>query len=147
MASAGARRNEAPDQPPHLDACGFYTDGIPRFSTRRPVSMAPLIPELNHTLHQATRFAIMSHLLKAGGGDQFPDVKRALGFKNASALSTHVTVLENAGYLKVRKSFKGRMTRTDLVMTARGQRAFEKHKEQLERMSEPSETAAPEAVA
>ena len=109
--------------------------------------MAPLIPELNHTLHQATRFAIMSHLLKAGGGDQFPDVKRALGFKNASALSTHVTVLENAGYLKVRKSFKGRMTRTDLVMTARGQRAFEKHKEQLERMSEPSETAAPEAVA
>jgi len=108
--------------------------------------MAPLIPELNHTLHQATRFAIMSHLLKAGGGDQFPNVKRALGFKHASALSTHVSVLENAGYLKVRKSFKGRMTRTDLVVTARGHNAFNKHLEDLDRMSARG-IAAPEAVA
>ena len=100
--------------------------------------MAPLIPELNHTLHQAARFAIMAHLIAAGGEARFLDVQRVLGMKNASALTTHSTVLENAGYLKIRKSFEGRTPRTDLCLTARGQRAFEKHKEMLDAMSKPA---------
>ena len=57
--------------------------------------------------------------------------------KSASALTTHTVILKNAGYLKVRKSFEGRMTRTDLCLTAKGQRAFEKHKEMLDGISKP----------
>jgi DNA-binding MarR family transcriptional regulator len=42
-------------------------------------------------------------------------------------LSTHMSKLEEAGYLEVEKSFKGRRPNTTLRLTPRGRKAFQEY--------------------
>lgn len=48
-----------------------------------------------------------------------------------SALSKQITALEDAGYVKVRKTSVGRRPRTYLSLTARGRKALRTHLEAL----------------
>ncbi|GAB1695114.1 transcriptional regulator [Krasilnikovia sp. M28-CT-15] len=48
-----------------------------------------------------------------------------------SVLSKQITALEQAGYLKVRKAFVGRRTRTYLSLTAAGRAALAAHRRAL----------------
>jgi DNA-binding PadR family transcriptional regulator len=47
-------------------------------------------------------------------------------------LSVHARKLEEAGHLACRKSFEGRLPRTDFRITARGRRALEKYLAHME---------------
>jgi len=49
----------------------------------------------------------------------------------AGNISSHMTKLEDAGYVKVRKSFVGKRPQTMFRLTAKGRRAFEKYRKVL----------------
>jgi DNA-binding PadR family transcriptional regulator len=47
-------------------------------------------------------------------------------------LSVHARKLEDAGYITCRKSFEGRVPRTDYSLTAPGRRALERYLDHME---------------
>ncbi|MQA92079.1 MAG: helix-turn-helix domain-containing protein [Gemmatimonas sp.] len=51
-------------------------------------------------------------------------------------LSVHARKLEEAGYLECRKSFNGRVPRTDFRLTSLGRRAFERYLDHMEALIE-----------
>jgi DNA-binding MarR family transcriptional regulator len=61
----------------------------------------------------------------------FNELKAQLG-ATAGNLSVHARKLEEAGHLACRKSFEGRLPRTDFRITARGRRALEKYLAHME---------------
>ena len=46
-------------------------------------------------------------------------------------LSSHMTKLEEAGYLEVKKTFKGRRPNTMLKLTEKGRQAFQTYRQQM----------------
>jgi DNA-binding MarR family transcriptional regulator len=49
-------------------------------------------------------------------------------------LSSHVEKLEDAGYVKVTKSFNGKITNTQYALTSQGRQALEKHWKMLDNL-------------
>ena len=95
---------------------------------RQPVETK--IPDFDRLIHEKTRLAIVSALA----------VNRSLTFNELKAIlettdgnvSVHARKLEEANYLACRKSFKGRIPRTEYSLTAAGRRAFEKYLSHME---------------
>lgn len=87
---------------------------------------------LDDVIHQKVRLGVMSSLMASGESD-FNFLKSALGVSDGN-LSTHLTVLEEAGYIAVRKEFVGKKPRTTYAPTDRGRKAFEEYVAVLERL-------------
>ena len=85
---------------------------------------------LDDVIHQKVRLGVMSCLMASGEAD-FNFLKAALGVSDGN-LSTHLTVLEDHGYVAVRKEFVGKKPRTTYTPTPMGQHAFEAYVEALE---------------
>jgi DNA-binding MarR family transcriptional regulator len=81
--------------------------------------------ELDRLIHEPVRLRIMATL----GGVDTADFKFLVSTLNLSKgnLSSHVDKLEAAGYLKVMKSFNGKITNTQYALTPRGRKALENH--------------------
>ena len=77
---------------------------------------------IDEVIHQRTRLAIMATLAGVDRLD-FNDLKAQLGLTDGN-LSTHLTSLEKAGYVRISKSFRGKKPRTALSQTARGRKAL-----------------------
>jgi DNA-binding HxlR family transcriptional regulator len=88
------------------------------------------IPELDRLIHERARLGIISAL---AGNDSlaFNDLKRILKTTDGN-LSVHARKLEEAGYLSCKKSFAGRIPRTDYRLTATGRRALEQYLRDME---------------
>ena len=80
---------------------------------------------IDELIHQRTRLAIMATLAGVEALE-FNQLKAELGLTDGN-LSTHAAALDRAGYVKVRKDFKGRKPRTTLAITARGRRALSRY--------------------
>jgi DNA-binding MarR family transcriptional regulator len=78
------------------------------------------------------RLAIMSVLSVREEAD-FNDMKDLLGATDGN-LATHVAVLERNKYLKVKKVFVGKKTRTTYAITDAGRKAFADHVDALEQV-------------
>ena len=91
----------------------------------------PLDPLLTSEL----RLAVMSLLIAAEEAD-FVFLKERTG-ATAGNLSVQVKKLKEAGYIDVKKSFKGNYPQTTCKVTAGGIDAFEKHVEALESYIKP----------
>jgi DNA-binding MarR family transcriptional regulator len=76
------------------------------------------------------RLAIVS-ALAANDSLSFAELKSLLGTTDGN-LSVHARKLEEAGYLSYKKSFEGRMPKTEYRLTPEGKRAFEKYVDHLE---------------
>jgi DNA-binding HxlR family transcriptional regulator len=85
---------------------------------------------LDDVIHQKVRLAVMSCLMASGEVD-FNALKHALGVSDGN-LSTHLTVLEDHGYIDVRKEFVGKKPRTTYTPTSLGRKAFEAYIAALE---------------
>jgi DNA-binding HxlR family transcriptional regulator len=85
---------------------------------------------LDDVIHQKVRLGVMSCLMASGEAD-FNFLKAALGVSDGN-LSTHLTVLEEHGYIVVRKEFVGKKPRTTYTPTPLGRKAFEAYVEALE---------------
>jgi DNA-binding HxlR family transcriptional regulator len=102
----------------------------PPTSRSRERRVAGDIPELDRLIHERARLGIISAL---AGNDSltFKDLKRLLKATDGN-LSVHARKLEEAGYISCKKSFAGRIPRSDYRLTATGRRALEQYLSDME---------------
>jgi DNA-binding MarR family transcriptional regulator len=88
--------------------------------------------ELDPVIHAAARLRITATLatLTPGESIAFPRLQELLDM-TAGNLSAHVRKLEDAGYVTVEKTHRGRTPVTYLALTRQGRRAFEDYTEAL----------------
>jgi len=88
------------------------------------------IPDFDRLIHEKTRLAIVS-ALAVNDSLTFNELKAILKTTDGN-VSVHARKLEEANYLTCRKSFEGRMPRTQYALTAAGRRAFERYLSHME---------------
>ena len=91
-----------------------------------PEKFAPLDP----VIHSQVRLAVLSILASAAEAD-FNFLKSATGATDGN-LSTHLAKLEEAGYIRIKKSFQGKKPLTKCLLTERGRAALSRYVEALE---------------
>ena len=107
---------------------------------------ATLIPGLNPVMHPANRLQICA-LLAAVREAEFAVLRESVGISD-SVLSKQIKILEDSGYVAVRKATSAARQRTWLALTAAGRTAFAVHVRELERLVALARAgvAAPESV-
>ena len=80
------------------------------------------IAKIDDVIHGRLRLGIMAYLADAEVAD-FNELKAALQATQGN-LSIHLRKLEDAGYIKIEKSFLARKPLTRARMTAAGRKAF-----------------------
>ena len=103
---------------------------VPRRTTTKSAAPAAESLRLDLLIHERVRLAIVS-ALAVNDVLSFNALKALLEITDGN-LSVHARKLENAGYVKCRKSFVGRQPRTEFRLTAVGRRALEDYLEQME---------------
>lgn len=78
--------------------------------------------DLDRVIHEPARLRILMVLSGVDTGD-FTFLLSMLGLSKGN-LSAHVDRLEKAGYVKVRKSFNGKIPHTEYRLTGSGRRAL-----------------------
>lgn len=122
-------------------------DAAPSAGLARPLEAVPgQAPatsslELDRLIHERIRLAIVS-ALAVTPSLTFNELKQILGTTDGN-VSVHARKLEDAGYIECRKSFLGRVPRTEYALSQAGRSALERylaHMEDLIRMTkrEPS---------
>jgi len=81
-------------------------------------------------IHQRTRLAIVS-MLAVNDSLTFTELKEMLDVTDGN-LSVHARKLEEGGYVACKKSFAGRVPKTEYRLTARGRRALERYLDHME---------------
>ena len=87
-------------------------------------------------IHAPTRLAIVS-LLAAAEWAEFKFVRDSTEMSD-SALSKQLTILEDAGYVQIKKGFVGKRPRTWAKLTRTGRSAFESHVAALQSIVAPA---------
>ncbi len=80
------------------------------------------VVELNDTVHQRHRLGILTIISRAPQAD-FGYLRDALQLTSGN-LSAHLTVLEDAGLVRIEKGYAGRRPRTWVSITRRGRDAL-----------------------
>jgi DNA-binding transcriptional ArsR family regulator len=86
--------------------------------------------DVDKLIHERLRLAIVS-ALAVHESLSFNELKEMIGTSDGN-LSVHARKLEEAGYITCRKSFEGRLPRTDFVLTASGRRSLERYLAHME---------------
>jgi DNA-binding MarR family transcriptional regulator len=94
-----------------------------------------LVPDLDPVIHAQARLRITASLAALGEGESiaFPRLQELLDM-TAGNLSTHLRKLEEADYVRVAKTYEGRVPVTFLELTRTGRRAFEDYTESLRQL-------------
>ena len=88
--------------------------------------------KLNPILHQELRLSIISFLINA----EWVDFMKLIEVTQASKgnLSVQISKLQEAGYIEVKKSFKGNYPHTECRATDAGKNEFENYLIQLKQL-------------
>ncbi|HEX9565145.1 MAG TPA: transcriptional regulator [Gemmatimonadaceae bacterium] len=86
--------------------------------------------ELDRLIHERLRLGIVS-ALAADDTLTFSELKSLMQTTDGN-LSVHARKLEDAGYIACRKSFEGRLPKTEYTLTASGRRALERYLDHME---------------
>lgn len=86
--------------------------------------------ELDRLIHERVRLGIVS-ALAVNEALSFSELKALLETTDGN-LSVHARKLEDAGYIRCRKGFEGRIPRTEYSLTAAGRAALERYVEHME---------------
>jgi DNA-binding MarR family transcriptional regulator len=95
--------------------------------------------DLDRLIHEQVRLGIVS-ALAANETLSFVELKQALGLTDGN-LSVHARKLEDAGYVRCTKSFKGRKPHTEYRLTAKGRRALERYLNHMQAVLEAARSA------
>lgn len=87
--------------------------------------------DLDRLVHEPARLMILAYLYVTEGAD-FTFLARQTGLTLGN-LSSHVGKLEDAAYVEVVKSFRGKRPNTLIRLTAEGRAAFHAYRERMER--------------
>jgi len=91
-------------------------------------SASPL-DEVDRLIHEPARLKIIALLYVLESAD-FTFLLNQTGMTWGN-LSSHMTKLEEADYLEVEKTFKGRRPNTMLKLTEKGRQAFQTYRQQM----------------
>jgi DNA-binding HxlR family transcriptional regulator len=94
--------------------------------------VSSFIAQLNPVFENRVRLGIMSVLL-VGDPKDFITLRALLGVTDGN-LSSHLKVLEEHRYVKMKKEFVGRKPQTSYMVTETGRRSFQDHLEGLEKV-------------
>jgi len=87
------------------------------------------IDRLDRVIHEPARLKIMTHLYVVESGD-FVYLMRTTGLTRGN-LSSHMSKLEEAGYVEVIKEFVNRKPVTMLSLTEKGRAAFLEYRKNM----------------
>jgi DNA-binding MarR family transcriptional regulator len=87
------------------------------------------IAELDRVIHEPGRLMIAALLFAVDRAD-FLYLQHETGM-NKGTLSSHISRLEEARYVDVEKTYRGKVPRTLLRLTAAGRKAFEQYRRDL----------------
>lgn len=95
--------------------------------------------DLDPVIHAQARLRIMAALSALSQGDRitFPRLQELLDM-TAGNLSVHLTKLEQAGYVDLVKSFKGRTPTTSAALSGRGRVAFDDYTAAVRALLDPT---------
>ena len=85
--------------------------------------------DLDRLIHEPSRLKLVAELYVVEEAD-FAYVSKRTGLTPGN-ISSHMTRLEDAGYVETTKSFVGKRPRTTYRLTPDGRRAFEAHRKAI----------------
>jgi DNA-binding transcriptional ArsR family regulator len=88
------------------------------------------VTELDRLIHEPARLLIVTILATVASAD-FLFLQREAGLTKGN-LSAHLSRLEEAGYVKIEKTFKGKLPLTVCKLTATGKKALVQYRQQLQ---------------
>jgi DNA-binding transcriptional ArsR family regulator len=91
--------------------------------------------DLNRVIHEPARLMLVALLAGVKEAD-FLWLQRESGLTKGN-LSSHLARLEEAGYIAVQKTFKGKIPLTILRLTATGKAAFDAYKKKMNGLLAP----------
>lgn len=94
--------------------------------------MAHPATELDNLIQQRVRLGVLAILVEVGRSD-FAYLKGSLEVTDGN-LSSHLRLLEDAGYITIEKAFEGRRPRTWVEITRSGRKAFDAQMVALRRL-------------
>ncbi|HQX55750.1 MAG TPA: transcriptional regulator [Pyrinomonadaceae bacterium] len=86
--------------------------------------------DLDKVIHERMRLGIIS-ALAANDKLSFTELKNLLATSDGN-ISVHARKLEEAGYVTLEKSFRGRIPLTEYAITSDGRRALERYLDHME---------------
>jgi DNA-binding transcriptional ArsR family regulator len=92
----------------------------------------PDLDDIDRLIHEPARLLIMALLSVVESAD-FLFLRRQTGLTQGN-LSSHLAKLEEAGYVEVAKSFRGKRPKTTLRISPAGRVAFAAYRSQLDRL-------------
>ena len=90
------------------------------------------LADIDRVIHEPARLLILAHLYVIESAD-FLFLERQTGLTRGN-LSSHLSKLEAAGYVKIVKEFVGKIPRTLLSLTAGGRQAFRTYRQQMKQV-------------
>ena len=88
------------------------------------------LTDLDRLIHEPARLLIVTILASVVSAD-FLFLQRETGLTKGN-LSAHLSKLEEAGYVKIEKTFKGKLPLTVCKLTSSGKKALIQYRQQLQ---------------
>ncbi len=92
------------------------------------------IQNINKIIHEPARLLIIAHLFVVESAD-FLFLHRQTGLTWGN-ISSHISKLENAGYIAVEKEFIEKKPHTTLKLTDKGRAAFKEYRKNMKQVFE-----------
>jgi len=87
------------------------------------------LSDLDRVIHEPARLLLVALLSSVESAD-FLFLLKESGLTKGN-LSVHLSRLEEAGYLRVEKTFRGKIPHTEFRLTPKGKTAFEEYRKSL----------------
>jgi DNA-binding MarR family transcriptional regulator len=87
---------------------------------------------IDQVIHASARLMVLTYLYVVESAD-YVFLMRLTGLTWGN-LSTHLTKLEEAGYVTINKAFKGKKPHTTISLTKQGRTAFREYKKSLQQV-------------
>jgi DNA-binding MarR family transcriptional regulator len=88
------------------------------------------VTDLDRLIHEPARLLILTILSPVASAD-FLFLQRETGLTKGN-LSAHLSRLEEAGYVEIEKTFKGKLPLTICKLTTAGKKALSQYRQQLQ---------------
>ena len=100
------------------------------------------IAGLDRVVHEPARLAILTALAACKSAD-FLFLRRLTGLTNGN-LSSHLSKLEDAGFVTIEKEFVSKLPNTHVSLTRAGRSAIEQHWTQLDKLRRETREWSPD---
>jgi len=101
-------------------------------SASQPGPQLHPLADIDQVIHASARLMVLAYLYVVESAD-YVFLTRITGLTWGN-LSTHMTRLEEAGYIEMLKEFRGKKPHTKIQLTEQGRAAFHEYKKSLQQV-------------